>query len=310
MADIAQDAGISPDQSAAQGASQLFFYLWSSAFEHAVGTQNGDADALHDMRVDLRRLRTAMSNFEGAKSSPLLSKALRLEIRGARGDIGKLGDKLGAVRDFDVLEDYVRAYAKNQLKAEMESAPGLSLLLETLEKEREEVFKPMVKALKKAMREDELREEFGRWALGIPAAKSSAISYQEAAQIVLSTRIDEVFSHQNSLEEGAEEEEQHELRKSLRRVRYTLETMSVCFAKPIKPFVKTLVEMQDTLGEMQDRAVLQSVVNRVFGEEKRPADVAQFLAHGQKRKNYLLGHTRHLWKSAQNKGFWEDLRAL
>ncbi len=310
MADIAQDAKISPDDSAVSGASKLFFHLWQSAFQNAPGTIEGDADALHDMRVDLRRLRTAMSNFEGPKTAPLLSKALRLEIRGARADIGKLGDKLGAVRDFDVLEDYLRSYAKKQLKTAMEDAPGLSQLLETLQTERENAFKPMGKALKKAERKDGLHEEFGRWSLGLPAAKSSEISYREAAQIVLKTRLDEVFSHQNSLEAGAQEEEQHELRKSLRRVRYTLETMSVCFQKPVKPFVKTLVQMQDTLGEMQDRAVLQSVVNRVFSEKERPTDVAQFVMHGEKRKSYLLGQTRILWKNAQSRGFWEELRAL
>ncbi len=309
MADIAQDALISSDDRASLGASKLFFALWNSAFEHAEGTLGGDADALHDMRVNLRRLRTAMNNFEGPKSSPLLSKSLRLEIRGARTDIGKLGDKLGAVRDFDVLEDYVRAYAKKQLKAEIESAPGLSLLLQTLQNERDHAFAPMQKALKKAEKEDGLHEEFGRWSLGIPAAKSSEMSYRDAAKIVLAARLEEVFSHQESLAVGAEEEEQHELRKSLRRVRYTLETMSVCFEKPIKPMVKTLVEMQDTLGEMQDRAVLQSVVNRVFGEEKRPADVAQFIAHGEKRKSYLLGQTRTLWKNSESSGFWNELRA-
>lgn len=309
MADIAQDAKISPDESASLAASKLFFHLWHSAFEHAEGTIDADADALHDMRVDLRRLRTAMSNFEGSKTAPFLSKTLRLEIRGARGDIGKLGDKLGAVRDFDVLEDYVRDYVKKQLKTEMDAAPGLSRLLETLEKERAEMFKPMVKALQKAVKEEGLQEEFGRWALGIPAVKSNPLSTFDAAQLLLKSRIDEVFSHEKSLEKGAEEEEQHELRKSLRRVRYTLETLSVCYAKPVKPFIKTLVEMQDTLGEMQDRAVLQDVVNRVFGE-KRPEDVAQFVAHGDKRREELLGKTRILWKKARDKGFWNELRGL
>lgn len=310
MADIAQDAQINPESRAAQGVSQLFFHLWNAAFAHAESTQNGDAEALHDMRVDLRRLRTAMSNFEGSKTAPLLSKALRLEIRGARADIGKLGDKLGAVRDFDVLEEYVRTYVKKQLKAEIEGAPGLSQLLQSLQNERDQAFGPMRKALGKATKNDGLQEEFGRWALGIPAAKSTSISYREAAKLVLASRIDEVFSHQNSLDAGAEEEEQHELRKSLRRVRYTLETSSVALEKPIKPFVKTLIEMQDTLGEMQDRAVLQSVISRVFGNEKRPADVAQFAAHGEKRKSYLLGQTRTLWKAAQSQGFWDELRAL
>ncbi len=310
MADIAQDALISPDDRASLGASKLFFHLWTSAFKHAQGTLDGDADALHDMRVDLRRLRTAMSNLEGAEALPLLSPSLRLEIRGARSDVGKLGDKLGAVRDFDVLEDYVRNYAKKQLKAEIESAPGLLELLQSLQNRRDKAFAPMQKALKKATKNDGLHEEFGRWSLGIPAAKSSEISYRDAAQSVLAMRIDEVFTHAGSLLEGAEEEEQHELRKSLRRVRYTLETMSVCFPKPIKPFVKTLVEMQDTLGEMQDRAVLQNVVNRAFGTQKRPADVARFLAHGEKRKSYLLGQTRTLWKAAQSQGVWDELRAL
>ncbi|HEX9995648.1 MAG TPA: CHAD domain-containing protein [Abditibacterium sp.] len=309
MADIALDAQISPDESAASGASKLFFYLWNSAFSHAQGTLDGDADALHDMRVDLRRLRTTMSNFEGAKTSPLLSKKLRAEIRGARAEIGILGDKLGAVRDFDVLEDYVRDYAKKQLKTEVESAPGLLHLLETLQEERADAFKPMKKALARAQKTGDLREEFGRWALGIPGAAVDEISFREAAQIVLKTRINEVFSHESSLQEEANHEEQHELRKSLRRVRYTLETMSVAFAKPIKKPVKTLVEMQDTLGEMQDRAVLRAVTARVFGKNA-PEDVAAFNHHGDLRSHDLLGATRTLWQKAQGQKFWDELRGF
>ena len=309
MADIALDAHISPDDSAAGGASKLFFHLWNSAFSHAQGTLDGDADALHDLRVDLRRLRTAMSNFEGPKTAPLLSKTLRNEIRGARADIGVLGDKLGAVRDFDVLEDYVRDYAQKQLKTEIENAPGLLFLLETLQEERAEAFKPMKKALSRAQKSGELQEEFGRWALGLPAAKSQEISFREAAQIVLKTRLDEVFSHEKSLEDGAQDEEQHELRKSLRRVRYTLETMSVASQKPIKKPVRTLVEMQDTLGEMQDRAVLRAVTTRVFKKEM-PADVAAFNTHGDARHNELLDTTRVLWGKSKDKGFWEELRTF
>ncbi len=309
MADIAQDAQISPDESAVSGASKLFFHLWNAAWQHGEGTASGDADALHDMRVDLRRLRTAMSNFEGPKTAPLLSKALRLEIRGARAEIGKMGDKLGAVRDFDVLEDYVRGYAKKQLQTPVEEVPGLLSLLHSLQEERADAFKLMVKALKRAQKEDGLREEFGRWALGLPAAKVEPMAYRDAAKIILPRRLDEVFSHEGSLHEEAHPEEKHELRKSLRRVRYTLETMSVCFPKPIKPMVKKLVEMQDVLGEIQDREVLKATTTRLFGS-KMPADVAEFNAHGTRREEELLGEVRGLWKKAEAGRLWLDLRAF
>jgi CHAD domain-containing protein len=309
MADIAFDARISPDDSVLAGASRLFFFLWDSAWKHGDDTIAGDAEALHDMRVNLRRLRTAMSNFEGSKSDPLLSKSLRKEIRGARSDIGVLGDKLGAVRDFDVLEDYVRHYAKKQLKVEIEVAPGLLELLETLQEERKAHFKPMTKALKRARESDELREEFGRWALGLPAAQSNDLSYRAAAKLVLSQRLDEVFRYENSLEPGGSDEAHHELRKSLRRVRYTLETMSVAFERPIKSFVKTLVGMQDTLGEMQDRTVLRETTARIFGDDL-PEDVELFDKHGVMKREKLLEETRTAWQKAKTAGFWDELRAL
>lgn len=309
MADIALDAQISPDDSAVVGASKLFSHLWNAAWEHGDDTIEGDADALHDMRVNLRRLRTAMSNFEGSKNKPLLSKSLRLEIRGARADIGALGDKLGVVRDFDVLEEYITDYAKKQLKTPIEDLPGLHTLLEALQEERTHDFKPMVKALKRAQKEDGLHEEFWRWSLGIPAAKVAPLSFSEAAKIILPQRLEEVFSHETSLQPEGDPEEQHELRKSLRRVRYTLETMSVCFAKPVKSFVKTLVGLQDTLGEMQDRTVLAEVTHRVFKGDL-PEDVEQFNRHGELRRGDLLGSTRAAWQKAQGNGFWNELRVL
>ena len=309
MADIALDAQISPNDSAVVGASKLFSHLWNAAWEHGDGTIAGDADALHDMRVNLRRLRTAMSNFEGSKNNPLLSKSLRLEIRGARADIGAMGDKLGAVRDFDVLEEYVLNYAKKQLKTPVENSPGLHSLLEALQEERTHDFKPMVKALKRAQKEDGLHEEVWRWALGIPAAKSASLSFCDAARIILPQRLDEVMSHIASLEPDADPEEQHELRKSLRRVRYTLETMSVCFEKPVKSYVKTLVGLQDTLGEMQDRTVLSDVTHRIFKGDL-PEDVQQFNRHGELRRGDLLGSTKAAWQKTMGSGFWDELRAL
>lgn len=309
MAEIALDAGVLREDLAPVGASKLFVYLWKSAWEHAPATLEGDAEALHDMRVNLRRLRTAMQGFEGPKTAPVLSKNLRLELRGARVDIGKLGDRLGAVRDFDVLEDYVSLYAKDKLREPLENFPGLLGFVAYLDSARQNAWKPMLKTLKRAGEEGGLREEFTRWALGIPGANASGISVETAARVILPRYLEAVTAHAGSLGEGGEEEEQHELRKSLRRVRYALETLSVCFDKPVKPFVKRLVEMQDALGEMQDRTVLLEHTRSCFGKEL-PEDVAAFVEHGERRRRHQLGKVRAAWAKSEKDGVWDELRKI
>lgn len=309
MADIAAEAGVLPDEPAVQGASKLFGYLWKEAWEHAHGTAAGDADDLHDMRVNLRRLRTVMQNYEGTKVTPLLSGSLRGEVREERARIGTLGDKLGAVRDHDVLADYIQHYLKHKLHSTLEDNPGLAALDRYLSTERANCFSPMVKKLNRAGEPGALRESFGRWALGLPAANAAAISCKTAAAVILPRRLDEIQLHAVSLEPGADREAQHELRKSLRRLRYTLETTSVCFQTPVKPAIKTLVLLQDLLGEMQDRTVLQETSARAFPAEI-PPDVQDFNLHGDRRRSYLLGRVRTLWKETTSHGFWEDLKNL
>ncbi len=303
MADLAIAAGVSRDQSALQSASKLFLFLWSEAWQAAPATVQGDADALHDMRVALRRLRTGLQNFEGESDAPLLSQSLRREIKLWRGKIGKLGDKLGSVRDFDVLGDYVRDFAKDKEDA----SPGLQKFEAALLHERKRNFAPMTRKIEHAGEPDHLREEFARWSLGLPGAYSAAqLSVEEAAKTILSARLDEALALGNALTEG-DEEAQHELRRTLRRIRYTLETLSPCFDKPIKKPVKRLVELQDLLGEMQDRTVLQEWLAHSFKDV--PDDVELFAQQGNKRREELLQEVRALWKKRKNEGLWNELRS-
>ena len=309
MADIAKDALLTAGDGALEGASKLFGYLWRAAWEHGHDTAAGDAEALHDMRVNLRRLRTAMSNFEGPKTAPVLSSHLRDELRQHSARVAKLGDALGAVRDFDVLGEYVSDYARKKLGADVESVEGLDKFVHYLQLQRAKAFTPMVKRVGRAQEMGETREQFARWALGLPAADGATITLQTAAHIVLPRRLDEVQKHAAALEPGAHPEAHHDLRKALRRVRYTLETLSVCFEADVKPFVGKLVDMQDLLGEMQDREVIAQVCAQCFGKNEPEAIVA-FNAHGTKRVSYLLGRVRTKWDEAEKADLWTQLRSL
>ncbi len=309
MADIAAQAELKPDQGALQGASKLFGYLWDGAWKHGHDTAAGDAEALHDMRVNLRRLRSAMANFEGPKTAPVLSSHLRGELRDQSARVSKLGDRLGRVRDFDVLSEYVADYAKKKLDSDVEAVEGLARFTHYLQLQRARAFTPMVKKIGRAQEMGGLRERFARWARGLPAADGAQISLETAAKLILPRRLDEVKAHAGALQPGADPEAHHDLRKSLRRLRYTLETLSVCFNEPVKPHIDTLVEMQDLLGEMQDREVLAGATAQCFGKNE-PEEVELFNAHGTKRVSYLLGRVRAKWDDSEKEGLWEKLGDL
>jgi CHAD domain-containing protein len=82
-------------ESVEQLARQVFTDLHQTIIFHESGSLAGDVDSVHDMRVAVRRLRVALSNF--AVCVPKEDrKRLRLKLE-------NLADALGGVRDMDVM---------------------------------------------------------------------------------------------------------------------------------------------------------------------------------------------------------------
>ncbi len=332
MADLAQEAGLNGDESALGGASKLFVHLWSVAWSHSAGTIAGDAEALHDMRVAIRRLRSAMQCFEGPRAAPLLDSHLREEMASHRKKLGALGDVLGAVRDCDVLHEYLTEYAEKELRITVAEAPGLARFEQFLHQERERAFGPMVESIQRAQQPRRLREKFGRFALGFSAASAPPLSLCDAAEIVFPQRVEEVMANAPALDDDEDAEAQHELRKSLKRLRYSLEFFAPCRATAIKPHLKKLASLQDLLGEMNDRHVLHQSAHRAFAapaktgkrkqkevkaaheysynEDSLPADVALFLQFGDERATVLLNKVRLEWHKRQEQDWPSVLRLL
>jgi CHAD domain-containing protein len=142
-----------------------------------------------------------------------------------------------------------------------------------------------------------LREEFGRYSLGLPAASGANLPLKEAVQTLIPQRKAEVLGYVPSLDNPEDEFGQHELRKSLKRLRYTLEFFMPCFEGETKDWVKRITQLQDTLGEMQDRSVLHEKVVAAFGEDQTqwPLDVTNFMRYGAERKQRLLTKARGQW---------------
>ncbi|MDQ3813892.1 MAG: CHAD domain-containing protein, partial [Armatimonadota bacterium] len=268
MAKIAQEAGVDADAPLLVGASKLFVYLWDEAWKNAPGTLEGDVEALHDMRVAMRRLRVVLQNFEGPKADLLVPRHLRRELAEQRKQVGKLGDALGAVRDFDVLQEDLDGYIKKKSRRANAAFPGLELLCQHLQAERAALFPKMVKGIKRGLEPRGLREQFGRFALGVPAVDMQPLLLRGAAQLIVPRRVEEVLAGAHTLEKPEDALGHHEWRKTLRRLRYTLETLAPCFPESVESHIECLIQLQDYLGEMQDLYVLRGAIFEAFPQAK------------------------------------------
>jgi len=90
------------------------------------GTVDGDVEALHDMRVASRRMRAAMSVFAEAYPAK--------KFRPIEKQVAEVTDALGAVRDADVLLEYLDEALKTLPEA---AKVGVNALAESLRSDRE-----------------------------------------------------------------------------------------------------------------------------------------------------------------------------
>jgi CHAD domain-containing protein/CYTH domain-containing protein len=206
----------------------------------------GDAEALHDFRVGLRRLRSTVRAY---------AEQLKDSIGGKdRRRLKALARATGDSRDAEVMIGWMEA-RRDQL-SDAERA-GLDWLLERLRARQEKLDRNL---------RDEVAHDFGRERKRLARRLSTYQAHVSAADPGEQPRMgavvaDLVASHADDLRrrlEAArsieEQEALHEGRISAKRLRYLLEP----FADELPDAawtVKRLKKMQDTLGEMHDAHV-------------------------------------------------------
>lgn len=118
-------AGLSLAQPFAEAGCVIIRVRFHDMWQYRDGTLEGDADALHDMRVGSRRLRAALDVFAPAFRGG--------EYRDLHKLTARLTDELGAVRDHDVMLDTLRRYRKG---APRDERVGIDDLSATINAER------------------------------------------------------------------------------------------------------------------------------------------------------------------------------
>jgi CHAD domain-containing protein len=242
---------------------------WHIAANMAATVETREAEALHQLRVALRRLRVALVSFGGEFRTPQL-EAIKLRAK-------SLAQLLAPARDLDV---FVGELLEPAASANG-SQEAFAVLRSRAEGARRKSWNDaaiQVAGPRFHMFMSDLAHiiDRGAWPLGETRGRGAAKTMPalDAPARVLATRMLAHRQRQTSKRarhlEDLSTAERHELRIALKKLRYTAEFFAPFFERPqVGTFVKRLSRMQDVLGALNDVAVAKHILESLVsaGEE-------------------------------------------
>lgn len=251
--------GIDAGDTLTEAARKIFLFHFQRMLNLEPATRRGeDNEALHDMRVATRRMRTAAQVF----AAYLDPETLQPFVKGLR----RAGDTLGAVRDLDVFWEKTEVFLNNQVESER---PDLTPLHRVWQNARDAARERLLKYLDSSAYR-RFRGRFAAhlesaWAPPFPPfnAKGEALPQQvrHVAPILVAERIAAIRAYDPWIR-GADVPlgRYHRLRIASKRLRYTLEYFSEVLGPAAKPLITQVKLLQDHLGELQDAVVASNLL--------------------------------------------------
>lgn len=86
------------------------------------------------------------------------------------------------------------------------------------------------------------------------------LSYRWNAQVILAVKIQEVYSWAESIRNPDNIKELHNLRISVKRLRYSMEFFVINYGEEFQDFLKVLADLQEQLGDIHDCDVVETVL--------------------------------------------------
>jgi len=237
-----------------------------------------DPEDLHQMRVGMRRLRSAINGFAPAILLPKPAQDKK---------IGKIAHTLGTLRDLDVLREALENHYKPALPSEEQKS--LETALVYLEKERRQILQEVKDTLKHD-RYESLKQSLTKWLKQPKYQEIAQMPIQEVLPDLLLPEVSKLLLHPGwlvgtKIKEGKisilkelepEIVEQHlaeqgpvlhSLRKETKRIRYQMDVFSDFYGSTYEAYLEDVKAIQSLLGEIQDTVVLSKFLTDALEAE-------------------------------------------
>ncbi|MGD1906676.1 MAG: CHAD domain-containing protein [Leptolyngbyaceae cyanobacterium] len=260
----------------ALAAEAISKYLTKATRYQKAVLKDRDPEALHQMRVGMRRLRTAMQVFEPVLKLP---KAAR------EPDVAALGRKLSDLRDLDVIAELLRQYLPDLPEVE---GQALQKGFKSLHQQRKRAFK-QVKTTLKGDRYQQFKTHLKQWTeapkcgdLGpLPAATMlpdlvvpllSGLWLHPGWLIATEVKRNQPQPIANlepdAIDAYVDHPKLHSLRKQVKRVRYQLQLVADQYGDRLDTDLANFQALQESLGNLQDSLVLAAFLDKAVPKWK------------------------------------------
>ncbi|WP_417671271.1 CHAD domain-containing protein [Roseibium sp.] len=254
-----------------------------------------DPEGPHQMRIGLRRLRSAFRLFKPALNAntlaPLDDAARAIALR------------VGALRDLDALSEDIISPLADQVPNELSIEPLKAHLASLRAEERKNLAEYLI------------TEEVNRFIFDL-AAYTEARGWLEPEMFDQTERLaapilslagpalDKQWKKASRYGRHIEEltiPERHEMRKALKKLRYGVEFFGALYPrKDVKPFLKQLKRLQDVFGYLNDVAMAEKLLTM----PKARGAVAQAIGYAV---GWHEAQSQHMWNHARD--YWGNTKA-
>lgn len=310
-------AGIQPDEPMAEAVRKVMVRQYQAILANEAGCRSGKSiDAVHDMRVATRRLRVAFRLFGAYYKRSL--------VRDLEQDLRKTGRTLGAARDLDVFNKTARQYLRSLPK---QQRGNLDPLLASWKRQRQVAHRELVDYFDSSRYRrlvEKLDDFLTTPGAGVIAGNASAAAPVQVRHVlggILWQRYEAVRAYEAVLP-TATPATLHALRIECKYLRYTLEFFQEVLGHGAPPLIRTVVAVQDHLGEIQDAEVasrlLAEYLSKAFRDQAAANTaeapdldgITRYLSHRRDQSRQMIGTFPQRWKQIDSVKFRQRLAAV
>ena len=288
---------------AAMTVEQVFQAIAGNCLEQVSGNQDGvaageDVESLHQMRVGLRRLRSALGMF----------KALLALPEGLQQELDWLGGALGEARDWDVLAGQTLA------RLDGEAAADAAALAQAAHAQARAAHAQAAQAVASS--------RYTAWMLGVQrwlqagewCASRTPRQLQRLDAGVLGFARKTLRADQRRLMKRgrrllhATPQQRHKVRIAAKKTRYATEFFASLLAgRAVKPYVGRLSALQDELGWLNDVQVADRLLQQLPDGQ---AGHAELRLHAAFVRGYLAARAQSQGADGRMHKAWRRFKAV
>jgi CHAD domain-containing protein len=285
--------GLRPTDLMAEAGRSIIAFHFQRARELEAGVIDGDEEAVHDMRVAVRRMRATL-RLARAHYKPK-------DLAYFRGRLSELADRLGTVRDLDVIMTHGLTFAQQHTRS-----PRLDAWLDHLKARRASAHAKLVAYLK-SKRYKKFTTAFEVF------AHEPGRAVRAASEPIEPLRVCDVIPGSIWKQYGAVRVYEvsddlslttlHALRIEVKRLRDGLQFFEEILGGAITGLIQPVVRLQDLLGGLQDAAVADNLLKTYLAEHPDDAGAKAYQAAVAKEIITRLDQFPEVWRNLSHKSF-------